>query len=385
MMVVAGMIVGFDHDDVRIFQEQFDFLQEAGIAFTTCGVLSALEKTPLHARLEREGRLLPYDRANTLGHGAADLNFIPKKMAPEELLRGYNWLIRALYKYENYGGRIATALQQYTPAHDHSDRLAGRFDWSLFAIALKMLRYYVLTTSSIRRRFFIGTLRQALAGGATFEKAMSAVSYMVAHKHFHEYVTDTHGDPESVPDVSPFSVPSLAEPWSLREASTEFARRVKRQFYLGAHWLRLPRRAGGAVAVPEALLTERVGQCLRRYLSELGVDVVPFAAGALARLRDSADVVVLPMLGTVLKGREDLSQLMQQIHERVQRDVTRLPRVVHMSLDGDPGAVLDAFARIGLTFTRRIEPLREAYAKAIESMVPAPQPAAVSVPEMKLS
>ena len=64
LMIVAGMIVGFDHDDHRIFEEQFDFLMEAGIPFTTCGVLTAIEKTPLHARLQKEGRLLPYDSAD---------------------------------------------------------------------------------------------------------------------------------------------------------------------------------------------------------------------------------------------------------------------------------------------------------------------------------
>ncbi|MGH7394289.1 MAG: B12-binding domain-containing radical SAM protein, partial [Candidatus Methylomirabilales bacterium] len=106
LIVTAGMIVGFDHDDVRIFQEQFDFLMEAGIPFTTCGVLTAIEKTPLYARLEKEGRLLPYDSALIRGHGAADLNFVPKLMTVEEAHRGYNWLIRALYKSENYGARL---------------------------------------------------------------------------------------------------------------------------------------------------------------------------------------------------------------------------------------------------------------------------------------
>jgi hypothetical protein len=100
------MIVGFDHDDTRIFQEQFDFLMEAGIPFTTCGVLTAIEKTPLYDRVQKEGRLLPYDSALVYGHGAADLNFVPKLMTVEEVQRGYNWLIRALYKSENYGARL---------------------------------------------------------------------------------------------------------------------------------------------------------------------------------------------------------------------------------------------------------------------------------------
>ena len=106
LMVVAGMIVGFDHDDVHIFQEQFDFLQEAGIPFTTCGVLTALEKTPLHARLAKEGRLVPFDRARTLGHGAADLNFVPKRMTMDELRDGY-------YRELGYDAAFAQRLPRH--------------------------------------------------------------------------------------------------------------------------------------------------------------------------------------------------------------------------------------------------------------------------------
>src|SRR5438270_232163 len=130
LMVVAGMIVGFDHDDVRIFQEQFDFLMEAGIAFTTCGVLTAIEKTPLRAR----------------------------------------------------------------------------------------------------RRFFVRTLRDALRGRPSLEKLVGSIAYLIAHKHFHEYVTGTHGDPEAVTNVSPFAeAPSVRER-ARDEFSRDFVRRLRREF-----------------------------------------------------------------------------------------------------------------------------------------------------------
>src|SRR5262249_4546553 len=46
LMIIAGMIVGFDTDDKDIFKDQFEFLLEAGIPFTTSGILFAIEKTP---------------------------------------------------------------------------------------------------------------------------------------------------------------------------------------------------------------------------------------------------------------------------------------------------------------------------------------------------
>ena len=146
-------------------------------------------------------------------------------------------------------------------------------------------------------------------------------------------------------------------------------RQLKRE--VRVPWLaRLRLRGRRAVAIPEAFLTEKVGECLRRYLAELEVDVVPVATAAISRLRDRADVLVLPIVGSVRKGREELHQIVQQLHERVQADLERVPRVVPFALDGDHRAIVDAFARIGLNFTRRIERLRDAYATAVAAVAP---------------
>jgi radical SAM superfamily enzyme YgiQ (UPF0313 family) len=377
LLIVAGMIVGFDHDDHRIFEEQFDFLMEAGIPFTTCGVLTAIEKTPLHARLQKEGRLLPYDSATVLGHGAADLNFTPKLMTVEEVQRGYNWLIRSLYRYDNYGARVMQAMRPFREAWQKP--AAGGIDWSLARTAWKVVRHFLLTTDRIRRQAFIHTLRGSMEGGWSAEKLVDAISYMIVHKHFHEYVTEVHGDPETVPARSPFADASL-ERWWEGEFGPAYLESLRREAGAGGSWLgpwMAWFRPGlrRAVAVPEAFLTERVGECLRRYLDELGVEVIPVAAAALSRLRDRADLFVLPIFGSVRKGREELHQVVQQLQERVQMDLDKLPRVVHLSIDGGREAVFEAFARIGLTFTRRLERLRAAFETAVDAaLVPAPQP-----------
>jgi radical SAM superfamily enzyme YgiQ (UPF0313 family) len=383
LLIVAGMIVGFDHDDHRIFEEQFDFLMEAGIPFTTCGVLTAIEKTPLHARLQKEGRLLPYDSATVLGHGAADLNFTPKLMTVDEVQRGYNWLIRSLYRYDNYGTRVMQAMRPFQKAWEK--RAAEQFDWDMARTAWKVVRYFLLTTDGVRRRAFIRTLRGSMDGGWSAEKLVDAISYMIVHKHFHEYVTEVHGDPETVPARSPFADPSL-ERWWEGEFGPAYLESLRREAGAERSWL-APWTAWfrpglrRAVAVPEAFLTERVGECLRRYLDELGVEVIPVATAALSRLRDRADLFVLPIFGSVRKGREELQQVVQQLHERVQMDLDKLPKVVHLSIDGGREAVFEAFARIGLTFTRRLERLREAFETAVDAaLVPGSQPVRSSEP-----
>jgi radical SAM superfamily enzyme YgiQ (UPF0313 family) len=48
--VWSGQIVGFDHDGPDIFDRQIAFIQEARIVTSMVGMLSAIPKTPLHAR-----------------------------------------------------------------------------------------------------------------------------------------------------------------------------------------------------------------------------------------------------------------------------------------------------------------------------------------------
>ena len=218
MYVAAGMIVGFDSDDKGIFQEQFDFLTEAGIPFTTVGTLVALENTPLYERLKREGRLVDYAYENFRGHGASDTNFIPKQMTLEELQRGYNWLIRALYAYNNYSRRLLRWIDNFSKNGNGHKRIENRpylpafmntrsdsySSLGLLKIIKNVLWYY-LSRGGKRRRFFISTIFETLRGGANHKRLVAALSFLVLHKHFHEYVTKAHGEPESADHLSPYS------------------------------------------------------------------------------------------------------------------------------------------------------------------------------------
>jgi radical SAM superfamily enzyme YgiQ (UPF0313 family) len=89
----AGFIVGFDNDDKGIFEDQYRFIQDNGIALAMVGMLQAIPKTPLHARLQKESRLVPDD---------PNCTFVPKQMTREELKRGYWDLVRRLYTPESF-------------------------------------------------------------------------------------------------------------------------------------------------------------------------------------------------------------------------------------------------------------------------------------------
>src|SRR5215470_9770847 len=84
LFVTAGMIVGFDHDDPAIFEEQYEFLQAAQIPIVLVNALEAVPRTPLYNRLKAEGRLLTghtdADDTTRYKSGVGMTNFRPRQM-----------------------------------------------------------------------------------------------------------------------------------------------------------------------------------------------------------------------------------------------------------------------------------------------------------------
>ena len=98
--VWCGMIVGFDHDDARIFKAQREFMRQTDIVQAMVGMLVAMPKTPLYARLKNEGRLDLEDEQ------AFGTNVIPLGMTRDELREGFIGLMRDLYDPEFYFERL---------------------------------------------------------------------------------------------------------------------------------------------------------------------------------------------------------------------------------------------------------------------------------------
>jgi radical SAM superfamily enzyme YgiQ (UPF0313 family) len=95
--VSAGFIVGFDSDDAAIFDEQYEFIQESGIASLSISLLTPLPTTPLYDRLVAEGRLDLSD---------PELIFHPKQMSRDELKAGFKDLLKRLWTPEAYFARV---------------------------------------------------------------------------------------------------------------------------------------------------------------------------------------------------------------------------------------------------------------------------------------
>jgi len=107
MAIRAGMIVGFDHDDKTIFDQQFEFLQEAHIPLISSHLLRAPIGTRLWNRLRQEGRIVLDEEHEIYGnlHGA-NTNIIPARMTRVELFSGYLNLVERLSEWRNFEKRV---------------------------------------------------------------------------------------------------------------------------------------------------------------------------------------------------------------------------------------------------------------------------------------
>jgi radical SAM superfamily enzyme YgiQ (UPF0313 family) len=108
MEVMAGFILGFDHDPEDIFERQINFIRESAIPLAMVGLLTALPDTQLWRRLKREGRLL----AESSGQNTnCELNFVPK-MDAARLVEGYKALMQTIYKPSEYYSRALECLKR---------------------------------------------------------------------------------------------------------------------------------------------------------------------------------------------------------------------------------------------------------------------------------
>ena len=177
IQVQAGMIVGFDADDPSIFDEQLRFIQDARIPVSMTGMLQALPKTPLHERVEREGRLLEASS----GDQFVLSNIEPAGMSRLELYRGYRWLMDQLYDFTHYRERTLAFL--LTRGHQiHRGTNIRRGDIRRLG---RILRENLSLADPKRAWFTLSLLGATLLRrpGAFKE----AVSFAVVHRAFHTY------------------------------------------------------------------------------------------------------------------------------------------------------------------------------------------------------
>jgi len=195
--VMAGMIVGFDHDDTAIFEEQFRFIQDARIPVSMTGMLQALPKTPLYKRLKEAGRLA----AESVGDQFILTNIVPKGMSREELYQGYSKLLERLYSYGNYRQRVMQLI--LNKGSLIQDRIVARRQD--FAILARVMWHCVLRASPKRALMTLSLMGETLVRRPKAIKV--AITLALQHKHMYEYMRETCRELEHVVEQLKLDVP----------------------------------------------------------------------------------------------------------------------------------------------------------------------------------
>ncbi|HEY2446692.1 MAG TPA: radical SAM protein [Rhizomicrobium sp.] len=107
--VLAGFIIGFDHDTPDCFEQQYRFITDAGIQSAMIGLLTAMPKTPLYERLKRESRLRTLEDVNENTRPAT--NVLPLLMSYDVMVDGYMALYRRLLEDGEIARRIKNKLR----------------------------------------------------------------------------------------------------------------------------------------------------------------------------------------------------------------------------------------------------------------------------------
>ncbi len=106
--VLAGFIVGFDNDTLEAFGKQYRFVIDSGIQAAMVGLLTALPHTPLHRRLEKEGRLIA--GADSGDNTKLGTNFLPLRMEYGAMVEAYKSLHQRLVRDGDIALRIRNKL-----------------------------------------------------------------------------------------------------------------------------------------------------------------------------------------------------------------------------------------------------------------------------------
>lgn len=109
--VMAGFIVGFDHDTPEIFDQMISFIQDSGIVTAMVGLLQAPFGTELYGRLNGENRIIK----EMTGDNADGTTNIRTIIDPTTLRDGYFRIMNSIYAPELLYPRIKGFLSQFRP------------------------------------------------------------------------------------------------------------------------------------------------------------------------------------------------------------------------------------------------------------------------------
>jgi len=311
--ILAGFIIGFDNDTPATFDLQFRFIRDSGIQAAMVGLLTALPKTPLHARLRREGRLLA--EADHTDNTRVGTNIIPKNMSYRDMVQGYLDLYRRLLSDRIIGERVRNKMRFLNKPVYH-----GEYSWREQTRIVARLVLRGILKGGPRRVFHFMRSLPWLAPG----KFPLAIVDWIAAVAMHDYVERR------------FNAPATRDNARLGRWYASATRAVRR--YL----------ADGGASIELRLLSQTMPRLYVRFAGELDrvffarctrrLEAVLKRTGASVTLMiDEIERAQLPHLERLLRRLSRYGdRIAIQVNERL-RDVVKIDSsIFHLLLDPAP-------------------------------------------------
>lgn len=176
-----GLIVGFDNDDLTIFEDLSQFIENTYSPIAGISLLNAPKKTPLHERLKKEGRLISDDFS---GEWQFYTNIIPKKMSYEVLINRYWKLFRRIYEPNLFERRLKKWLENVEYFPEHSSH--KKFDIKHMYDLLLTVKYIAFDMDSEMRNYFVKNIIWTLR---KYPRLIRTTLTLLAHyRHFYDFV-----------------------------------------------------------------------------------------------------------------------------------------------------------------------------------------------------
>jgi hypothetical protein len=106
VQVDPGLMVGFDADTLRIFEQQFEFAMQLPVATLKVSVLVAPVATPLYEQMRATGRLAAGSPLDMFPGTDSMSNILPAQMSREQLQIGARWLVSRLHSPAAFSHRL---------------------------------------------------------------------------------------------------------------------------------------------------------------------------------------------------------------------------------------------------------------------------------------
>lgn len=181
--VFGGFIVGFDADDLGVFDRQYDFILDSGIVVAMVGMLTAPPRTPLYERLESAGRLVDVSEEATLINAGAATNIVPLKMSRAELTAGCHALHRRLLDDRAIYRRLAAKLRYLEVPASYG---FSTDEW--LSILFRLVVRGVLPGGPRRGWYFLRSLalclRRPRQASRLLRNVLASWSYALSLRHF---------------------------------------------------------------------------------------------------------------------------------------------------------------------------------------------------------